>query len=522
MSKRACYRFYPSGEYKLKQIFFDKDHFPPPIHVHAGQSIFRNNDVAISIAPELIYIKKLHIFLTIHSQGIQKTWKFLSGQQVELHNSASDPILRRKDGSIIPEVLLPREARHLAQPSYRPWCILQLYVEDPDPAVYAWHVSYSVLLQNIAAEKAWYQSVGVSNNGCHFGRMAHSKSMHIISRNVMPHDAVGNFCLELSNFFNKCGYLTYIYAHDFSPELAGRVCSLFQIPQAAYGQTIFYNYSITDPFFPYIAEIHAGKKILYYHNVTPGHWFSSCFPQYGQHLDSAQSQYPLFSSFDTVIANSDFSLEQISPFLRKDAALSIFPPYFSLKPQTVKAACPAPTLKSRYSLLWVGRITPHKRPDLALKIFDELVKSGVDASLTFVGGGRYDFPSFAEHIDACLAALPAEAQSRVQFMQNISDEQLAGLYKHSDLLLCTSAHEGYCMPLAEAAACNLPVAATPQPAVLETLNGGGIILDENPPLAAQAIKDFLTRASEEERRAAIPVLKQLPTDELLRIVKGDT
>ena len=77
------------------------------------------------------------------------------------------------------------------------------------------------------------------------------------------------------------------------------------------------------------------------------------------------------------------------------------------------------------------------------------------------------------------------------------------------------------MPLAEAAACNLPVAAMPQPAVLETLNGGGIILEESPQLAAQMIKKFLTSASEEERRAAIPVLKQLPTDELLRIVKGD-
>ena len=494
--------------------------FPPPIHIHAGQSIFHCIDGKVHITPELIYKKKLQIFLTLYNQGKQASWKFASGQQVTLHNCTTDPILFQEDGMKIDEVCLPDGAKNLAQPSPKPWSILRLYVEDPDPSVYAWHVSYAVLLHNTSAKTAWDQFVSLNKSNKRHGTKKIPPNIYIIARNIMLNDAVGNFCIELAAFLGKYGYQTTLFAHDFSPELAGRVHSLFQIPQAD-GEAIFYNYSITDSFFPYLADIHAEKKILYYHNVTPGHWFSSCFPQYGQHLDYAQSQYPLFSAFDTVIANSDFSLEQISPYLRKDAVLSIFPPYFSLKPQTVKEAVPTHPLENRYSLLWVGRIAPHKRPDLALKIFDELVKSGVDASLTFVGGGRYDFPSFAEHIDACLAALPAEAQSRVQFMQNISDEQLAGLYNHSDLLLCTSAHEGYCMPLAEAAACNLPVAAMPQPAVLETLNGGGIILEESPQLAAQMIKNFLTSASEEERRAAIPVLKQLPTDELFRIVKGD-
>lgn len=348
------------------------------------------------------------------------------------------------------------------------------------------------------------------------------KTIHIISRNLTPRDAVGNFAVDLSNTLKVSGLTVYLYAQDISIQTTKSIHHISKLPERIKKDDLLLcSYSIYDEYFETYICIPCWKKILYFHNVTPETFFAPFNEPFARTLRSAQSQYPLFSTFDTVIANSNFSLEQISPFLRKDAALSIFPPYFSLKPQSVKEAVPTHPLENRYSLLWVGRIAPHKRPDLALKIFDELVKSGVDASLTFVGGGRYDFPSFAEHIDACLAALPTEAQSRVQFMQNISDEQLAGLYKHSDLLLCTSAHEGYCMPLAEAAACNLPVAAMPQPAVLETLNGGGIILDESPQLAAKVIKNFLTSASEEKRRTAIPVLKQLPTDEFIRIIKGN-
>lgn len=347
-------------------------------------------------------------------------------------------------------------------------------------------------------------------------------AIHIVSRNLTDHDAVSNFAMDLSLLLRRQGEKTCLYAQDIhlldKNEILETNELFFKVKS---GDVIFCNYSIFDEYFDSYIDCDCSKKILYYHNVTPGALFKKFSKSFSEILDASNLQREKFSRFDIVIANSLFSMDQITYYLKKNASIFIFPPYFNLKYDTTAAKKTEALCREKFKLLWVGRIAPHKRPDLALKIFDELVKSGVDASLTFVGGGRYDFPIFAEHIDACLAALPAEAQSRVQFMQNISDEQLAGLYKHSDLLLCTSAHEGYCMPLAEAAACNLPVAAMPQPAVLETLNGGGIILDESPQLAAQMIKNFLISASEEDRRAAIPVLKQLPTDELLRIVKGD-
>lgn len=344
----------------------------------------------------------------------------------------------------------------------------------------------------------------------------------LVSRNVVERDAVSNFVLSLSHFLKLKNIYNKIYAQGISNKLSVTVS---QISQLHFDENISYqllvSYSIFDEFFSkYFFNTYL-RKVLYFHNVTPAFFFQpydSCFAHL---LDNSISQYTHFHEFNAVIANSQFSLDQIRPYLRPDAETLVFPPYFSLS-RVQGAEVPVPAeFSARHALLWVGRITPHKRPELALRIADELVRSGVDISLTFVGGGRYDFPAFAQHLQACLEDLDPRTRERIRFLEGLTDEQLTWLYRHSDLLLCTSAHEGYCMPLAEAAACGLPVAAMPQPAVLETLNGGGIVLSEDPAGAAGQIATFLETADEAERRASIPVLKPLPTDALLRLITGE-
>lgn len=515
-----AYRFTPHGKYILPNVDMSGKHFPPSIHVHAGQAVFRSVDNRVMFFPELVYDKELPIIMTLFCNGGSRTWKIPCSRTVILTNTRATYQLFDDTGAPMPESIPPERAAALAPPPEKPWCIVRLYVEDPNPLIYAWHVSYSVLLQDEIAAIAWHSCYNTSifvNNA----QVNNSKSIHIISRNVILRDAVSNFAFGIARKLQNSGHHVHLYAHDFSPEYAGFVGSLFQAHMEEAENILLYNFSITDNFFPFIATLPFRRKILYYHNVTPGKWFTSCFPQYADLLDAARTQYPLFSAFDAVLANSRYSLEQIRPYVRKDVPCGIFPPYFTLAPSAAASTTPVPLPVARHALLWVGRITPHKRPDLALAVFDELVRSGVDASLTFVGGGRYDFPGFAAHMDACLARLEPTTRERVRFLQDLSDEQLTWLYRNTTLLLCTSAHEGYCMPLAEAAVCGLPVAAMPQPAVLETLNGGGIVLEEEPAAAARRIKAFLTGADEAERRGAVPVLKPLPTDELVRLVTGD-
>lgn len=482
----------------------------PSIHVFLKQSKIYLHQGKATIIPALFYDHPLPVFVTLFSDEDSWTWKIPPVSIGELDLGSDAPILSVQSPPL-PYAQEPERATQLPRPVSINKKIIRLYVEDEDPNVYAWHVFYAQIYNSFEQTTQIPSNLREGHNS--------SRTICIYSRNLMPFDAVGNFCFSLCNTL-KSSHEVVLHAHDFLSTHAGNIESILAANDNT-GEIVFYNYSITDNFFPFIANFKRAKKILYYHNVTPGFWFSSCFPEFAELLDAAVTQYPLFSRFDAVIVNSQFSLDQIRPYLRADTETLVFPPYFSLsRVQGTEEPVPA-EFSARYALLWVGRITPHKRPELALRIADELVRGGVDISLTFVGGGRYDFPAFAQHLQACLEDLDSRTRERIRFLEGLSDEQLTWLYRHSSLLLCTSAHEGYCMPLAEAAACGLPVAAMPQPAVLETLNGGGIVLSEEPAAAAGQIATFLDTADETERRAAIPVLKPLPTDALLRLITGE-
>lgn len=498
--------------------------FPRSIHVHNGNSIIELHDKMTPVPAHILN----GVCNQIRYQIFSPTGKLLAEATssskyscyIQHINKNYSLMFARDD-----EALANRNFPDSSFFSDSDFFVLRCFVDD---AVNdgCWHACYTAVLASPDAfnllESKKKDFLSIFSGFVDLPQSNTDFSVRVLARNIVQGDAVSNFCMGLAGFLQHEQFSTSLYAHDNCLVYAGIVSPLgLYKKDISASDCMFYNYSIGDDFFPDLANSLAYRKVLFFHNVTPGQWFAAYDHIFAQRLDDALQQYPLFSQFDAVIANSQFSLDQIRPYLRPEAETLVFPPYFSLsRVQGAEEPVPA-EFSARHSLLWVGRTTPHKRPELALRIADELVRSGVDISLTFVGGGRYDFPAFAQHLQACLEDLDPRTRERIRFLEGLTDEQLTWLYRHSDLLLCTSAHEGYCMPLAEAAACGLPVAAMPQPAVLETLNGGGIVLSEDPAGAAGQIATFLETADEAERRASIPVLKPLPTDALLRLIIGE-
>jgi glycosyltransferase involved in cell wall biosynthesis len=86
----------------------------------------------------------------------------------------------------------------------------------------------------------------------------------------------------------------------------------------------------------------------------------------------------------------------------------------------------------------------------------------------------------------------AGVDQRVVFLESISDEALAREYAQADLFLCLSEHEGYCVPLLEAIAADLPIIGFNAGAVPETMGDAGLLLtDKTPSLVAEAISAVL-------------------------------
>jgi glycosyltransferase involved in cell wall biosynthesis len=65
-------------------------------------------------------------------------------------------------------------------------------------------------------------------------------------------------------------------------------------------------------------------------------------------------------------------------------------------------------------------------------------------------------------------------QDRFVFAGPVSDAELAAYYRTSRVYVSMSEHEGFCVPLVEAMAADLPVLAYACTAVPDTLGGAGI------------------------------------------------
>ena len=67
------------------------------------------------------------------------------------------------------------------------------------------------------------------------------------------------------------------------------------------------------------------------------------------------------------------------------------------------------------------------------------------------------------------------------FGGHASDATVAAAYAQSDVLVVTSEHEGYCVPVVEAMTVGLPVVAFRQGALPEVLGDGGVLVDSKDP-----------------------------------------
>ena len=84
-------------------------------------------------------------------------------------------------------------------------------------------------------------------------------------------------------------------------------------------------------------------------------------------------------------------------------------------------------------------------------------------------------------------------QNDIVFAGSVSNEVLCTWYQTSDLLLCLSEHEGFCMPVIEAMYFNVPVIAYNSSALPYTMKNAGILLNnKNHPLIAEVMNKVVT------------------------------
>jgi glycosyltransferase involved in cell wall biosynthesis len=228
-------------------------------------------------------------------------------------------------------------------------------------------------------------------------------------------------------------------------------------------------------------------KALFYHNITPAHYFRSTHPNFVEASEKAREQLSTLPELvDVAIAHSQFSAEELKRCGFRNVAVL---PYVSL--ENLYQLEPDPSILSRFggdgwvNLICVAQLSPHKCIEDCILVFDYFRRFVNRKSRLFIIGGWVGMEAYVARLQRLVTALNL---TDVVFTGQVGQESLLAYYKIAGALISMSEHEGFCVPLIEAMRFDVPVFAFAATAVPETVQESGVLFRRKDwPTIAEAI-----------------------------------
>ena len=286
-------------------------------------------------------------------------------------------------------------------------------------------------------------------------------------------DAIGDSARRVRDLLRALGHESELYALTIDDALSADVRP-FSDPWAGRGDVTIFHYALPSPMTEAFARLPRGR-VLQYHNVTPASYFAPYDPALFRLAALGRRELAtLVDRVDLALGDSDYNRQELES-LGFDRT-GVFPIAVDTARITQRASRPALEHildDGLVNFLFVGRIAPNKKIEDHIKLAEEY-KRYVDAYYRFIFVGRYDVvPRYYSTIRALMSEYRL-LNDRFIFTGPIPDEELAVYYQHAAVYVSLSEHEGFCVPLVEAMAADVPVLAYAAAAVPDTLGGAGV------------------------------------------------
>ena len=286
-------------------------------------------------------------------------------------------------------------------------------------------------------------------------------------------DAIGDSARRVRDLLRVMGHESELYALTMDDDLRHEVRP-FSDSAARSGDVTIFHYALPSPMTEAFASLRSGR-VLQYHNVTPASYFAPYDPALFRLAALGRDEVrTLAGRVDLALGDSEYNRQELDT-LGFDRT-GVFPIAVDTARITQPARRPAldRILDDDFvNVLFVGRIAPNKKIEDFVKLA-ELYKRYVDDHARFIFVGRFDVvPRYYSMIRALMVEL-GFLNERFVFTGPIPDEELAVYYRHAAVYVSLSEHEGFCVPLVEAMAADVPVLAYAAAAVPDTLGGAGV------------------------------------------------
>ena len=287
-------------------------------------------------------------------------------------------------------------------------------------------------------------------------------------------DAIGDSARRVRELMRANGHTSELYALTIDDDLRGDVLP-FTDDSATRGDVTIFHFALPSPMTEAFARLN-GARILQYHNITPAHFFADYAP--GLFRLAALGRRELQSlagRVDVALGDSEFNRQELEALgFERTGVLPI-----AVNTERITSAPARPALEKilgdgLMNILFVGRIVPNKKIEDHIRLA-EVYKRYVDSYYRFIFVGRYDgVPAYHAQVRALISEFKM-LPDRFWFTGPVPDEDLGAFYRWADAYVSLSEHEGFCVPLVEAMAADVPVLAYAAGAVPETLGGAGLL-----------------------------------------------
>ena len=289
-------------------------------------------------------------------------------------------------------------------------------------------------------------------------------------------DAIGDSARRVRQLIRDAGHGSDLFALTIDASLVGDVRP-FSDPAARSGDVTIFHFALPSPMTAEFAALD-GVRILQYHNITPASFFAPYDSQLFRLASLGREELrSLAGRVHLALGDSEFNRQELE--LLGFSPTGVLP--IAVDTERITAAPRIPALEQilgdgLINILFVGRIVPNKRIEDHIRLA-ELYKRYVDSHYRFIFVGRYDgVPRYYNAIRALIVQYRMLPE-RFLFTGAVTDHELAAYYRWADVYVSLSEHEGFCVPLVEAMATDVPVLAHAAGAVPETLGGAGVLFD---------------------------------------------
>ena len=288
------------------------------------------------------------------------------------------------------------------------------------------------------------------------------------------HDATGDAAEHLARVLRREGFDAGLYALTVDDDVADRVRPFEEFAAPGDDDITILHFAVPSPLSSAIQGL-GSRRAIVYHNLTPPDLLAAHAPDIARLTAIGRAELRDLATSGTI----DLAIG-VSAYNTRDLEATGF---------TNTATLPLPVDLGRYGgapdalvshvgedpgalFLTVGRVAPNKRLEDFLRIAAYYLRY-VDPHARFVVVGS---DRGLEGYGGALAELHADLglDDRVRFVGRVSLAEMIAHYRAAAVYVCTSVHEGFCVPLLEAMYFDTPILARAAAAVPETLGGAGV------------------------------------------------